>query len=102
MALNENDKVESIPLASLKDAEESSSSAPSLPAPVSSSPAKPKWKIPAPVIVPVWMAFSVTVILYNNHLYNDLDFKFPVFLVTWHLTFSVRQIYGWRVSLTVS
>jgi len=28
------------------------------------------------------------VILYNNHLYTVLDFKFPVFLVTWHLTFA--------------
>ncbi|KAJ7683007.1 TPT-domain-containing protein [Mycena rosella] len=38
------------------------------------------------VIIPIWMALSVSVILYNNHLYNSLDFKFPVFLVTWHLT----------------
>jgi len=34
------------------------------------------------------MALSVSVILYNNHLYNTLEFKFPVFLVTWHLTFA--------------
>jgi hypothetical protein len=33
---------------------------------------------------------SSTVIIYNNYLYNTLNFKFPVFLVTWHLGFAVR------------
>jgi len=77
---------EVIPLTSMKDGEvaESSPSA-SLPPPVSAAP-KAKPKITTAVIVPIWMAFSVSVILYNNYLYQDLDFKFPVFLVTWHLT----------------
>ncbi|KAJ7687787.1 TPT-domain-containing protein [Mycena olivaceomarginata] len=51
-------------------------------------PPRPKPKITTAVIVPIWMAFSVSVILYNNHLYHTLDFKFPVFVVTWHLTFA--------------
>ncbi|KAF8187010.1 TPT-domain-containing protein [Mycena galopus ATCC 62051] len=56
-----------------------------LPPPVSAAP-KAKPKITTAVIVPIWMAFSVSVILYNNYLYHDLEFKYPVFLVTWHLT----------------
>ncbi|KAF7325799.1 TPT domain-containing protein [Mycena kentingensis (nom. inval.)] len=89
MANPEDDKVESVPLTSVKDGDEDGAPS-SLPAPVSTPAAtsKAKPKIPAIVIIPVWMAFSVSVILYNNHLYNTLDFKFPVFLVTWHLTFS--------------
>jgi len=91
MGLNPEDKVEeAIPLTSMKDEEpaEPSASA-SLPPPVSAAPAsKPKPKVPIAVIIPVWMAFSVSVILYNNHLYKTLAFKFPVFLVTWHLTFA--------------
>ncbi|KAJ7064988.1 TPT-domain-containing protein [Mycena amicta] len=86
MSSSENDKVES---ASLTKDEDGPSA--SLPTPVSASSSaasKPKPKIPAFVIIPLWMALSVSVILYNNHLYNTLDFRFPVFLVTWHLTFS--------------
>jgi hypothetical protein len=30
------------------------------------------------------------VIIYNNYLYITLEFKYPVFLVTWHLSFAVR------------
>ncbi|KZV98117.1 TPT-domain-containing protein [Exidia glandulosa HHB12029] len=39
-------------------------------------------------IIPIWMALSASVILYNNYVYNTLEFPYPVFLVTWHLTFS--------------
>ncbi|KAJ7666147.1 triose-phosphate transporter family-domain-containing protein [Mycena polygramma] len=91
MALNPEDKIEeAIPLTSMKDGEvEEPSNSATLPPPVSAAPAaKPKIKLPIAVIIPVWMAFSVSVILYNNHLYQDLAFKFPVFLVTWHLTFA--------------
>jgi hypothetical protein len=92
MALNSEDKIEAVPFTSMKDGEvaEPSPSA-SLPPPVSAAAApKPKPKIPVLVIIPLWMVLSVSVILYNNHLYTVLDFKFPVFLVTWHLTFAVR------------
>lgn len=44
--------------------------------------------IPAFVIIPLWMAISICVILYNNAIYNTLNFRFPVFLTTWHLLFS--------------
>ena len=62
-----------------------------LPSPASSSPSKPKMKLTAAAIIPVWMALSTGVIIYNNYLYNTLEFKFPVFLVTWHLIFAVRS-----------
>ncbi|KAJ7108535.1 TPT-domain-containing protein [Mycena epipterygia] len=87
MTLNPDDKIESVPLASIKD-EDAEPSTSSLPAPVSAPAAKAKAKLPIAVIIPIWMAFSVSVILYNNHLYNTLEFKYPVFLVTWHLTFA--------------
>ena len=59
-----------------------------LPEPVSAS--KPKPKLSAATIIPIWIVLSSTVILYNNYIYNTLGFKYPVFLVTWHLTFAVR------------
>lgn len=34
------------------------------------------------------MALSSAVILYNNYLYSTLQFRYPVFVVTWHLTFA--------------
>ncbi|KAJ7726272.1 TPT-domain-containing protein [Mycena maculata] len=86
---NPEEETESIPLTSMKDGEaEPSTSTPTLPAPVSAPAAKSKPKISTAVIIPIWMALSVSVILYNNYLYNTLEFKFPVFLVTWHLTFA--------------
>ncbi|CAK5261969.1 unnamed protein product [Mycena citricolor] len=88
MSSIQDDKIQSVSLTSLKD-DEGESFSNSLPAPVSVTPAaKPKPKVPIFVIIPVWMALSVSVILYNNYLYSDLEFKYPVFLVTWHLTFS--------------
>ncbi|EJC99376.1 TPT-domain-containing protein [Fomitiporia mediterranea MF3/22] len=61
-----------------------------LPQPVSAAPAPahPRQKYSAAAIIPVWIVLSSAVIIYNNHVYNRLDFKFPVFLVTWHLTFA--------------
>jgi len=58
-----------------------------LPVPVSTQPQKPK--LTAVVIIPVWIVLSSTVIIYNNYIYNTLYFKYPVFLVTWHLAFAV-------------
>ena len=62
-----------------------------LPSPVSAQTPKSKPKLPMAVIIPVWMAISISVIIYNNYLYNTLEFRFPVFLVTWHLTFAVSS-----------
>jgi hypothetical protein len=63
----------------------------SLPSPVVASPPTPKTtSLSAIVVIPVWILMSSTVIIYNNYLFNTLDFKYPVFLVTWHLTFAVR------------
>jgi len=60
-----------------------------LPSPVSAqAPKPPKPRVSAAAIIPVWMILSSSVIIYNNYLYNTLQFPFPVFLVTWHLTFA--------------
>lgn len=60
-----------------------------LPSPVSAQVPRSKPKVSAAAIIPVWIALSSAVILYNNHLYSTLNFRYPVFLVTWHLTFAV-------------
>ena len=62
-----------------------------LPSPVS-TPSKPKPKLSAAMIIPIWIVLSSGVIIYNNYLYNTLNFKFPVFLVTFHLGFAVRAL----------
>jgi hypothetical protein len=61
-----------------------------LPSPaIASAPtSKPKPKLSAQTIIPIWIVLSSTVIIYNNYLYNTLNFKYPVFLVTWHLAFA--------------
>ncbi|KAF8306099.1 TPT-domain-containing protein [Clavulina sp. PMI_390] len=60
-----------------------------LPNPATSARTPPqKPKLSAAMIIPIWMALSATVILYNNYLYNTLDFPYPVFTVTWHLIFA--------------
>jgi len=59
-----------------------------LPTPVSANPSKPKTKVSAVVITPIWIVLSSAVIIYNNYLYNTLNFRYPVFLVTFHLTFA--------------
>jgi hypothetical protein len=61
----------------------------SLPSPAVASSPKPKIKLSATAIIPIWICLSSTVIIYNNYLYNSLNFKYPVFTVTWHLTFAV-------------
>jgi len=60
-----------------------------LPSPVSAQVPRSKPKVSATAIIPVWIVLSSAVILYNNHLYSTLNFRYPVFLVTWHLTFAV-------------
>jgi len=59
-----------------------------LPSPITTNVTKPKPKLSAAMIIPAWIALSSSVIIYNNYLYNTLEFKFPVFLVTFHLTFA--------------
>ena len=61
-----------------------------LPTPASASSPKPKYKLSAAAIIPIWIVLSSSVIIYNNYLYNTLNFRFPVFLVTYHLGFAVR------------
>ena len=60
-----------------------------LPSPVSASSSNPKPKLSAAMIIPIWIVLSSGVIIYNNYLYNTLNFKYPVFLVTFHLGFAV-------------
>ncbi|KAJ8503477.1 hypothetical protein ONZ45_g10834 [Pleurotus djamor] len=67
---------------------ESSENDAPLPTPVQATMPKQKPKISAAMIIPVWIVLSSVVIIYNNHVYNTLNFKYPVFLVTWHLTFA--------------
>lgn len=59
-----------------------------LPSPAIATTPKPKLKLSATMIIPIWIVLSSSVIIYNNYLYNSLDFKYPVFTVTWHLTFA--------------
>ncbi|PBK68708.1 TPT-domain-containing protein [Armillaria solidipes] len=59
-----------------------------LPSPAVAQVQKPKPKLSATMIIPIWIVLSSSVIIYNNYLYNTLSFKYPVFLVTWHLTFA--------------
>ena len=73
-----------------------------LPSPVSTQPSRPKPKVSAAAIIPVWIILSSTVILYNNHLYSTLNFRYPVFLVTWHLTFAVSFLWYFLMLPSVS
>ncbi|KAF9530304.1 hypothetical protein CPB83DRAFT_834556 [Crepidotus variabilis] len=73
----------------------SPATAPSSPLPgqISHAPSKPtptsqKYHLTATAIIPVWIVLSSSVIIYNNYLYNTLNFKYPVFLVTFHLAFA--------------
>ena len=60
-----------------------------LPSPVQAQQPSNKPRLSAAAIIPIWIVLSSSVIIYNNYLYNSLQFRFPVFLVTWHLTFAV-------------
>ncbi len=64
-----------------------------LPSPVSATQTRPtnKPRLSTAVIIPIWIVLSSSVIIYNNYLYNTLQFRFPVFLVTFHLTFAVSR-----------
>jgi len=58
-----------------------------LPAPSTLSSSR-RFSLSAALIIPIWIILSSSVITYNNWLYNTVGFKFPVFLVTWHLLFA--------------
>lgn len=65
------------------------SSAP-LPPPVSAALATslPGKSLSVAAIIPIWIVLSSGVIIYNNYVYSDLNFPYPVFTVTWHLVFA--------------
>jgi len=97
MSAHENDKdVEAaIPLMDEVDAaikaHDDEKGAEALPEPATASTPSStasKYSLSAAVIIPIWMCLSASVILYNNYVFNTLEFKYPVFLVTWHLIFS--------------
>ncbi|KAJ3783424.1 TPT-domain-containing protein [Lentinula aff. detonsa] len=68
----------------IDDSEEASM----LPSPVVAQTPRQKPKLTAAIIIPIWIVLSSSVIIYNNYLYNTLHFRYPVFVVTWHLTFA--------------
>ncbi|KIJ61892.1 hypothetical protein HYDPIDRAFT_95632 [Hydnomerulius pinastri MD-312] len=78
-------KIEQLELEGEHDGDSSSSS---LPTPATASSSSSRTKVSAAAIIPVWIVLSSAVIIYNNRLYNTLEFRYPVFLVTWHLTFA--------------
>lgn len=87
---------EQMQMLSVHDHDEKADSLDELPSPVSSPVIRPsttgKTKLSATAIIPVWICLSSAVIIYNNYLYNTLNFRYPVFLVTWHLSFAVSTL----------
>jgi len=69
-------------------AEDSKSESGVLPTPAVSRTPTAKAKLSPATIIPIWIVLSMSVILYNNYVYNTLLFQFPVFMVTWHLVFA--------------
>ncbi|EIW78337.1 TPT-domain-containing protein [Coniophora puteana RWD-64-598 SS2] len=45
-------------------------------------------RLGAAAIIPIWIILSASVIIFNNHIYANYDFPYPIFLVTWHLAFA--------------
>jgi drug/metabolite transporter (DMT)-like permease len=87
----ERDLEASIPLTTTVFDSKSDQDGPSggdIPHPVSAATHPVKPKVSAATIIPIWIVLSSSVILYNKYIYDTLEFPFPVFLVTWHLTFA--------------
>lgn len=85
------EKAEEQEMLQVKLPESSSLSSLDLPPPASATPklsTAARYGLSSTVIIPIWIALSSSVIIYNNYLYNSLYFKYPVFLVTWHLGFA--------------
>lgn len=80
--------IEKAPYAQLEIEDGTDEQDTALPPPATASPQNSRAKLSAAAIIPVWIVLSSGVIIYNNHLYNALQFRYPVFLVTWHLTFA--------------
>ncbi|KIK56680.1 hypothetical protein GYMLUDRAFT_87214 [Collybiopsis luxurians FD-317 M1] len=70
------------------DVDDANEQASMLPSPAIAQTPRQKPKLTATVIIPIWIILSSSVIIYNNYLYNTLHFRYPVFTVTWHLTFA--------------
>jgi len=80
--------VEEVDIALSETDFKSTASTPSTPLPPPASLPAPRRTLSATVIIPIWIVLSSSVITYNNWLYNHAGFKYPVFLVTWHLLFA--------------
>ncbi|KAG1767995.1 TPT-domain-containing protein [Suillus occidentalis] len=81
MEKHELEKLESVELAEVRQSRD-------LPSPATAQQPRNRAKFSATTIIPLWIVLSSGVIIYNNYIYNSLNFRFPVFLVTWHLTFA--------------
>ncbi|PRP86798.1 hypothetical protein PROFUN_05015 [Planoprotostelium fungivorum] len=58
--------------------------------------------IPAHIIIPVWMIISTGLIIFNKLILTTYDFRFPIFLTTWHLlyaTVATRLMHLFKSSL---
>lgn len=93
MSQKDNDVEASIPLTSMpraSDVDRDMTNGERVEVKISGTPSNQPKKIviPAIIIIPIWMACSISVILYNKYVFSSLDFPYPVFLTTWHLTFS--------------
>ncbi|KAL1980175.1 hypothetical protein VTN96DRAFT_4503 [Rasamsonia emersonii] len=69
---------------------EVSRSEPTLPTvnPAAQKPEPPKPALHPAFYVSAWIALSSSVILFNKHLLDYANFRFPIVLTTWHLAFA--------------
>jgi len=51
-------------------------------------PEPPKSLVPAWVYIAVWIGLSGAVIIFNKWILHSKEFRYPIFLTTWHLIFS--------------
>ncbi|KAJ5888165.1 sugar phosphate/phosphate translocator [Penicillium taxi] len=56
--------------------------------PASEKQEAPKAALHPAVYVATWITLSSSVILFNKHLLDYANFRFPIILTTWHLTFA--------------
>lgn len=108
----EDSATEQMHIFSVHDHDEKPDLAEKLPSPVSSPAIHPPrtGKTNLSVIIAIWICLSSAVIIYNNYLYNTLNFRYPVFLVICHLSFAVSALVsqlilvrlcllrGWRIA----
>ncbi|KAF2428635.1 TPT-domain-containing protein [Tothia fuscella] len=60
--------------------------------PIAHAPAPTKsWNIPAWVYIAVWISLSGAVIIFNKWILDRRNFRYPIFLTTWHLIFSTAM-----------